>query len=247
MASDSIEPSLANLFNQMQIGASDKKLVHGTFGIKSLQELLKKRFRLSKAARKEKIFNGARLVAAISYMLMRKKSNIQQPIHQLFTSSNSLKDSFEYFLANKALTGIVKKRKAKQAKSQAPAKPRDKEADVKWVKDYDWKFDAAVISDADSDDENDPEALRRTLGIDSEASPWHLDAKTWRVVLKNLPDEFQVPLSLFKKLYPHQRVGLQWMVGLYLEGSGGILVRVVMRFCCGTLADEFDLFNDLES
>ena len=225
-----IEPSLANLFERMQIGSSDKKVVQDKYGINSLQELIKKRFQLYRATKKDRIFHGSRLISAINFIMTRKKAQTQIPLDQIITSSKSLSDSFEYFIACTALANILAKRKTKLEKAQsATGKPKDKDKNKKETirlvsDDDDWKIDPGSNNESESDfDDGDPELLRCTLGLNREDSTWYLDVTDRMIVLKAWPAAMRVPVALFQKIYAHQRSGLEWLSGLAKEGTGGIL------------------------
>ena len=80
-----------------------------------------------------------------------------------------------------------------------------------------WKPDVPTVSDGEEIDE---ETLRRKLQL-GEDSPWVLDDTLQSVIFKALPEEVRVPVALFQYLYPHQRLGVEWMAGRRMAKTGG--------------------------
>jgi DNA excision repair protein ERCC-6 len=74
----------------------------------------------------------------------------------------------------------------------------------------------------DEDNEMNLSCVQTLLGLDDE-SPWMYEPSTDEVVLKELSQSVRLPLSLFKKLFTYQRVGVDWMACLYKKKIGGIL------------------------
>jgi SNF2 family DNA or RNA helicase len=69
------------------------------------------------------------------------------------------------------------------------------------------------------------DALRKNLKIDSKDSPWRLNSSqtVQYVELKKLPREIRLRVPLFKRLFTHQRSGIEWMTGLFIAKTGGVL------------------------
>ena len=67
--------------------------------------------------------------------------------------------------------------------------------------------------------------LRKELKIDGNDTPWRLNSSQplKYVELKKLPREIRLPVPLFKKLYSHQRSGIEWMAHLFIAKTGGVL------------------------
>ena len=67
--------------------------------------------------------------------------------------------------------------------------------------------------------------LRKDLEIDGNDTPWRLNSSQplKYVELKKLPREIRLPVPLFKKLYSHQRSGIEWMANLFIAKTGGVL------------------------
>jgi SNF2 family DNA or RNA helicase len=67
--------------------------------------------------------------------------------------------------------------------------------------------------------------LRKDLKIDSNDTPWRLNSsQTLKYVeLKKLPREIRLPVPLFKKLFMHQRSGIEWMADLFIAKTGGVI------------------------
>lgn len=216
--------ALICLFEQLHISAGDRKAIQEKYAISSEQQLIEEQPRLAIAAKKERILNGPRLLAGINFLAHRRQEKDTASIDHLFAPSKNLKDSFEYFLAQKAVKVLRTQLETVRTATNGGKQSIMLNAKQKWLAKDEYQLDVALISESDSDGgANDITKVRHDLGLTAEDSPWYLDQQEWKVVLAKYPDTIRVPVPLFQKLFPYQRVGLEWLTGLAMDDSGGIL------------------------
>lgn len=220
-----IEPPLAFLYEERCIPHQMKEKLKVENGILSLEQLLSQRRMVEKMVQKRISVHASRLLVSIDFIAARRESEDFRSIKELF-GSNPTADSYEYFLAASVDTkGLYEQ---KRAISVVPVENK------KARRGYVGSFVGRIVPD----DANyvTPEQLSVGSGMDQAAlvellklgsdSPWSLDESLEHVLSKQLP-ELCIPVTLFHYLYPYQRSGLDWMAGLRLNKSGGILVEYV--------------------
>lgn len=216
--------SLARVFGLLGISQRDKQGLGEQCGINSVETLIANRNNLARSP-----YKACHLLVAGIDFISERRSNMSPPhddskVHELFTSSASLDQSFEHHLAQRverARTGkheefASKARRERQAGKQSDAKAsKDKvfrNGDVYWEHTEDINMDSAAEG-VDVDD----------LGIQGKDSKWTLDETKEHVCLKTSPKDIRIPKRLFKDLYCFQRTGIAWLSGLYINETGGIL------------------------
>ena len=219
-----IDEPLACLYRDLKIPRTIGEKLKREHGITSLAQLIDQRLTLFEFVKKNISPDAARLLAPVDYILERSKvGDHGASISSLFPLTNDPDTSFVYFLARGVETKGLQTQ-AQPPKATAASFRRKLDAGGKyWVFDEDrehWKNDVIPVSDSEEPDED---TLRSELCIDVDDSPWTLDEQLQNVVLLKLPEAVQIPIPLFRKLYAHQRVGVEWMADLYIGKTGGVL------------------------
>lgn len=215
-----IDPALTKLYVHIKLPRQVGETLKRENGICSVKDLVEQRLALNELVTKNASYDAARLLAVVDYIIERRTFHHNVDIDSLLGPKKNRAGCFAYFLARDTITkGLYMKTKpSKEAKAVERRPPCRKG----WVVDKDkedWKRDVPAVSDSEEPDEN---TLRRELDIGND-SPWNLDESLQYVVLKKLPEEMRVPVPLFRYLYAHQRSGVEWMAGLRIKKTGGIL------------------------
>lgn len=88
---------------------------------------------------------------------------------------------------------------------------------------------------------------KKSFGDDPDECAWSLDSFNDAMYLSshraedagvNWP-EISVPCDLYERLYPHQKIGVQWMASMHINGIGGILGDDMVSFQCCCLLHIF--------
>ena len=218
------DEALARLYRDLKISDTIGEKLKREHGITSLTQLIDQRLALFEFVKKNISPGAARLLAPVDYVLERSKfGDHEASISSLFPLTNDPDTSFAYFLARGVETKGLYTEKQLLKKTTGASSRRKLNAGGKWIIDNDrehWKNDVIQVSD---NEESNEEALRSELRINENDSPWTLDEQLQNIVLMKLPEAVQIPVPLFRKLYAHQRVGVEWMADLYIGKTGGIL------------------------
>ena len=221
-----INQSLAFLYHAMSIPVIFGEKMKREHGITSVDELLSQRLTLFELVGEKISTDASRLLASVDYILERQSCRDYHTLKKLFTCNEALKDSFEYFITRSVKTkGLCTERKLDvlpKAIFHPVGKAKKSRCNLPWVKEDNSAWKGIVVDRGDAE-AMDKSSLLKHLGIDGSDSAWKLDDDLRMVFLSALPDEIRLPTALFRKLYKHQRDGIQWMSELKIEQMGGIL------------------------
>ena len=172
------------------------------------------------------VTSTARLESSLEYSLAMKlaatmkKSEATIIDEDATMESAALENSFEYSLALGAEERISIHHPQEQdnatsstTNSRISTKGNDKKPkEVAFTR---------LGEDIDNDDDFDIEFLKQ-LEFDQDC-PWELDLESNEVFLKRSPEKSRIPLSLYIMLYDYQRVGVAWILDLFVNDTGGIV------------------------
>lgn len=227
---DQDKQSLKRLYDAVYASPKDRDHLQTQWGVTTLSALVKCRAALAQQSYKV----CGRLVEAIDCL---RHHNAGYDDNNCYTilSTQEFRQRLALFLAQRMITAMQQgpsnrnKRnatdvpastaKAKSDNKVEPPQKKFRSGDTYWV---DPKYGPA-FDDSESFEEENVPSVEALLGLDDENSPWKYDNATQEVVWKSLPNSIRVPEHLFRKLYPYQRIGVDWMAGLYQKKTGGIL------------------------
>ena len=218
--------SLTMLCDRFKIPTKDREVLAETYGIQSVQQLLENRNKMLDFGSGSMCYERSRRYLVYSiYFLMGGGQEEQLLRFEGLTSESQTMDPVWRDLI---LWGLHSKHNKDSSQQGQPLekKPRATSSTITVKVAGPCRVSpssAESIFDSEHWDDGNMHSLRHKLGIDREGSPWELDVARWAIVDAENPNMIRIPVQLFGGLYPYQKVGVNWLVNLYKNGTGGIL------------------------
>lgn len=215
--------SLDRVFEFMKICEGDREEIKKEFRIDTVTKLIQSRSSLSacrnNAACRVVVFG----IDFIKLHLQNSSNTINEyNVDALFTSTERIASSWKRFLMSRieesmkrSSETVVEDDTASSTTTNSSISTIENETKSKEVH-FEW-------AEEDIDDDNDFDMeFDEELEFDQD-SPWELDSNSHEVYLKKKPESVRVPVTLYKMLFDYQRLGVAWIIQLFLDKTGGIL------------------------
>jgi len=214
-----IEERLGKLYQELKVPSLLIENLKREHCITTVESLIEQRLKLFDMVVDDISPDIARLLSSVDYIIARQKLGDKNvSIDPLFDSAKKFSYSFAYFNCKFINTKAL----CVQRQANETHKSRKTTSSKFFITDRDendWKKEVVEISD----DEVDKKSLCKELGIGQADSAWELDSSLRNVQLRDDAMKLVIPVPLFRKLYAHQRQGIEWMAGRRMARTGGIL------------------------
>lgn len=219
--------SLAMLYERFKIPIKDREILTKSYGIGSVQQLLDKRNEITGFGSGSTSYERTRryLWYSIIYLLQGGQTQRCVRFEVLVSNIGNMDPKWRNLIQSGLIHGLEPKENKEEGHTLEKKQRVAYTAMTVKVKDP-CRVAPTVKLETSFDEElwdGNTHSLRKRLGIENKESPWNLDIAEWVIINADKPDLIRIPVPLFAGLYPYQKIGVDWLVKLYNNGTGGIL------------------------